>query len=294
MSRSFLGFPLNTYQQSLTPFPTKLCGQSGIVIPVSINWANYNASSTAPNNNQTVIVNLTGNAAQSALPNVRSVFIDNTNSNVPIYVFFPDTGHSVTCAPNAEVWAPVYTNGLIAWIIGEGFVTGQIPSTLVLFTNIFVQPFTNYELAQTVDLWKASQTITRGENVFNSDHGSPSLCDTTTSIILSGTGTINIPFIMNTGYVYLNVMQLVVSGQAPNAGDQQTVSIIRSGTAQEIWRWDYFTISNVNYSFNMPVVSGLNLKLDLTQGPYNLQTVIVGGFSAVLAVLQMGITYNPT
>lgn len=157
MSRSFLGIPINLFKGSYTSFPIKLCGQSGKVIPIPINWIDYGASSAFPSQN--VVINLRGNATVKLLEHVRSVYIDNTGSTNPIYIFFPDTGYTVTAAPGAEVWAPCYTNGDNVWIIGQEFVTGFIPSTLVMFTDVFVQPFTSVELVTAVELNIGSRAV---------------------------------------------------------------------------------------------------------------------------------------
>lgn len=232
MSRNFLGIPINVYKGVYTSFPTQLCGQKGLVCPIQIDWTRYPASSAAPNQN--VIVNIAGNGVTKTLDNIRSIFIDNTNSNVPLYVFFPDTGHSVTCAPNAEGWFPVYTNGLIAWIIGEGFVTGLIPQTLVLFTNIFVQPFTNYELEQNVSLLKASPSITRGNIIYNANFGAAALGDQLySSGVLPSTaghtvGLWNTPYAAGT-FLYLTALSIRGIGVANNGPAGSVVAFVIEG-----------------------------------------------------------------
>lgn len=233
MSRSFLGIPINVYKGAFTSFATQLCGQKGLVCPITIDWTRYPASSAAPNQN--IIVNLAGNGTVPVIPDIRSIFIDNTNSNVPIYVFFTDTGHSVTCAPNAEGWFPVYTNGRIAWIIGEGFVTGQIPTTLILFTNIFIQPFTNYELEQNVSLLKASPTITRGNILYNANFGAAALGDQLySSPVMPATAgsTTNLwgtPYAAGT-FLYLTSLSVRGIGVANNGVAGQAVSLFIEST----------------------------------------------------------------
>lgn len=312
MSRSFLGIPLHTYQLSLTSFPSKLCGQSGIVIPVNINWSNYNASTNAPNQN--VIVNLQGNAAQAAIANIRSVYVDNTNSNVPIYVFFPDTGQAITCAPNAEGWFPVFTNGLIAWIIGEGFVTNQIPTTLVLFTNIFVQPFTNYELARSVDLWKASPLISRG-NFFNANYDTPSLGDQTISAVnsfasLGGSSAIVLPKQITAGFYYFKTIFItapLVQSQysSPQGGVLFTGSfgdLTSTATLQTFSLASFLVPNHDNFDTSNLIVlnaQDMNLKLDATHDygiTYNPPAVFSGVIDSLELILSTFICYtqNPS
>lgn len=273
MSRSFLTVPVNVFKGTYTSFSTKLCGQQGLVCPISIDWTKYPASSAAPNQN--IIVNLAGNGVTPTIPNIRSIFIDNTNSNVPLYVFFPDTGHSVTCAPNAEGWFPVYTNGLIAWVIGEGFVTGQIPVSLILFTNIFVQPFTNYELEQNVSLLKASPTITRGNILYNANFGAAALGDQLySSAPLSATVGATIP-LWGTPYaagtfLYLTALSVRAMGVANNgiAGQGVSLFIESTGVAGVLINPLYYcpaggvTVPGV---VDVITLSGLQIKLDASQ-----------------------------
>lgn len=272
MSRSFLGVPINGYKGTYTSFPTQLCGQKGLVCPIAIDWTTYPASSALPNQN--VILNLGGNGVTATLPNIRSIFIDNTNSNVPIYVFFPDTKHSVTCAPNAEGWFPVYTNGLIAWIIGEGFVTGQIPATLVLFTNIFVQPFTNYELENSVSLLKASPNITRGTILYNANFGAQALGDQLFSSFNlpatagSAIALFNSPY--SIGFLYLTSLSVRGIGIANNgvAGVVVQMAIESTGAGGTLIAPFYYCPPGgvtVAGATEIITLTGLQIKLDATQ-----------------------------
>ncbi|MDE2020114.1 MAG: hypothetical protein KGJ13_07250, partial [Patescibacteria group bacterium] len=121
MSRNFAGFGQVQYIGTPYVVPIKLAGISGVVCPLRFDWFSYGASSLKPNIN--VLVNM--DVQQCAKMDViRSVYIDNLGSDNPIYVFFPDTGCTVSAKPNSEGWYPAYTNAKTVWVVGLGFVSG--------------------------------------------------------------------------------------------------------------------------------------------------------------------------
>lgn len=104
-------------------------------VRIDIDWSLYGASST--NQKIGVSVNLIAQGSTSpALDYIRSVYIDNTFSEVPIYVQFPDTLFTVVAPPGSVVMSPVATGLQQATIYGEGFTNGNIPKTSVHFMNI--------------------------------------------------------------------------------------------------------------------------------------------------------------
>lgn len=125
-----------------TPFgqPIGLCAPRPASTPpravrIDIDWAQYGASSL--NQRIGVSVNLLGQGStQIALDYIRSVYIDNTFSNVPVYVQFPDTLFTVVCPPGAVVMSPVATYLQQATIYAEGFTDAALPKCSVHFMNV--------------------------------------------------------------------------------------------------------------------------------------------------------------
>lgn len=88
-----------------------------------------------------VDVDLKQTVLSGALDHIVSVHIDNSNSNITVYVRFPDSQQTVIASPGAVVYQPVITNGLQAQILASGF-TGFVnqPKTVINFTNRYVAP----------------------------------------------------------------------------------------------------------------------------------------------------------
>lgn len=119
-----------------------------------IDWATYGAS---PTNQQVgVLVNLVyGNNSSNKLDSIRSVYIDNSFSDVPVYVYFPDSAFVVVAPPNSVTIQPVMTSSVQALIYAEGF-TEVVPLTTVIFTNAEIEPY----LIDTLFVLPASLTFT--------------------------------------------------------------------------------------------------------------------------------------
>lgn len=108
--------------------------QAAKTIPILIDWAAYGASS----NNQRVSVSLSLRGTSGPNPlleAVRSLYIDNTFSDITIYAFFLDCNYTVVCPPGAIVMQPVLTLDQNVLVYAEGFVDGQIPITQMQFLN---------------------------------------------------------------------------------------------------------------------------------------------------------------
>lgn len=272
MARAFIGFGQVNYIGAVYTTPMKLAGLSGVVVPITIPWLIYGASSAKPNIN--VLVD-TSTAVCRALDQIRSVYIDNLGSANPIYVFFPDTGCTVAAKANSEGWYPAYTNQKTAWVIGEGFLTGSIPNTLVLLSNIPVPTAVFTELDQSVALWQASPVITRGTSIYNSNFGIPALGDQffisapLSTISSLPTGMWNTPY--PSGFIYVTSITVNLFNQqsasvVPNQGALSIGSTGLGGTLLQLF------FSNVPLFANVPPlnlvlfsVSGLQIKLDATQ-----------------------------
>ena len=119
--------------------------QTPAMVPIFINWTLYNSNGAIPNIG--VDVNLSSSSASSPLTidKIASVSIDNTGSNVPVYVYFPDTQYVIVCGPGQTVIENAVTGGCVAKICGIGFTGGVQPTSLICFYNSVLQPLISGE-----------------------------------------------------------------------------------------------------------------------------------------------------
>jgi hypothetical protein len=274
MSRVFIGFGQQQYIGTPYCRAMKLRGITGQIIPLLFQWISYGASTSKPNIN--VQVTLQSKEIRNKLDQIRSVYIDNMGSNVPIYIYFPDTQYSIVAQPNSAGWYPAFTNDFVVWVIGEGFFTGSIPETRILISNLEIVPAVDIEIQQSVSLWKASPTINRGNNIFNTNFGVPSLGDQTVQATLDLTtlsavhNLFGTPY--STGFIYINSMYVFTSGVGfgPVQGVASVV-IESTGAAGTLFAIPVFGPSNAvsnNWGGGNNTVldiKGCNIKLDATQ-----------------------------
>jgi hypothetical protein len=156
--RDFAAYPVIPYIGQPQSYPIRLANISGQSVSLFLQWISYGAL-TRPNIN--VRVDMRTKPCEK-LTEIRSVYIDNLGSEIPLYVSFPDTVYVVVAKPNSAGWYPVYTASKVAIITGIGFSPQSIPQTIILFSNIAIQPGVNVELDTAVQLWRASPIITRG------------------------------------------------------------------------------------------------------------------------------------
>lgn len=112
-----------------------LPNQSPQTVRIDIPWYTYGASSA--NQQISVSGNLFAQQQQvSPLDFIRSVFIDNSYVDVPVYVQFPDTLHTIICPPNSQAMHPVLTYQQQFTVFGDGFKDGNTSTTSLFFSNI--------------------------------------------------------------------------------------------------------------------------------------------------------------
>jgi hypothetical protein len=251
--------------------PVKLGGISAQVVPLLFQWLFYGASTL--NSNINVSVDLSGSQCR-ALGQIRSVYIDNLGSPNPVYVYFLDTNYTIAAKANSEGWYPAFTNSNVINVIGEGFVTGNIPTTFVLLSNVPLPPAVNTEIDQSTSLYLASPLITRGTSIYNTDFGIPALADQyflSAQLVLSNplaTPLWGTPYA--SGFLYVNSMLINILGTA--SSDTQaslTLSIESTGPAG-ILAQPAFIAPNVPngigvFPNSLSLCSGANIKLDATQ-----------------------------
>lgn len=269
MARSFLGFGQQAYIGQPYTRPVKYRNISGVVCPLLFQWIVYGASSASPNVN--VLVNLETQACKN-LDQIRSMYIDNLGSSNPVYIYFPDTGETLSAKANSEGWYPAFTNEKKFWVVGEGFLNGSIPQTFVLASNLPLEAAVNTELDQSVALWQASPVITRGSSIYNTQFGIPALGDQLFSsdfLQLNGVG--NGVLLWNTPYPsgFLYVTSLIVNTIGTSSAVPQTNQLVIESVGvagiliSPIWQ-SQLVVPNIP---TVPLVSmyGLQIKLDATQ-----------------------------
>jgi hypothetical protein len=257
-------YPLANYIGQIFYKPFSLGNLRGTCAPILLPWLIYGAATTNPALG--VKIDLSSIATQLGI--IRSVYIDNTGSDTPIYIYFPDTQTTIVCQPNCTQWAPAYTLGMTANIYGLGFFTGDIPTTSMLFTNLPIAPATNVEIPQGIELWKASNTISRGTTIYNTNYGAPALGDQFINVTLpinAGSQTQTV-FNFGTGFIYLTNFAVWSVGDIVISANPGTVPMFfeSTGTSGIFWDETMLLNSDTNISFEIFQTSG-NFKLDGTQ-----------------------------
>ncbi len=272
----FIGTPfalpvqtINTQFERQQPLPPT-------TIALQFNWLNYGASTLNPNIN--ALIDLPGGSARQKLDKIYSCRIDNLGNPVPVYVYFPDTAYTVVAPPNSVVWEPVQTAQFSAWVIAEGFTTGNVGSTAVYLCNFLAPPFIDYEFEQVASLWKASATISRGQTIYNQNFGVPALGDQTVQYlnVVTTTGVIQnnvwgTPYA--SGFLYLTHVDFSLTQLDMNAvGPSSTFTAVleSTGTAGMLYQvtWGAKTPAAFNAALDTQKLlnfSGMNVKLDATQ-----------------------------
>lgn len=299
MARQFIGQNQINYSGAPNTNPIQICN-GGRAVPLFFDWAaDYNAGSAAGKaQNVNVKISLAPASNREKLLNqIASVYIDNTNSPVPIYVYCPDTRYSCVAQPNSAGWYPLYTNQTDIWVIAQGFVTGQVPFTTVFITDLFIPPYTDQEIQQASPLYLASANISKGNILFNKNYGIPSLGDQTCTFNI----TLNTPgfvvpintFVGGSGFRYLKAAACTIAaGGAPATNALCAVQLVNQTLAGAfIWSWEWLDGGNV-YSITPPGFSGLDLKFDAAN---QLSIFYSNGpsFSDRIAFFKIAYTTNP-
>lgn len=293
--RSFLGFGQLPYIGQTFTLPIKLAGISGQTIPLLFQWLSYGASTAVPNINVAVDFD---NPVCKAFDQIRSVYIDNLGSSVPVYVYFPDTGYTLSAKANSEGWYPAFTNAKKIWVIGQGFLTGSIPQTKVILCNIPLPPSVNVEIDQSVELWKASPVIARGTSIYNTNFGTPALGD---QFYSSGSLDLTGPSIINSvwgtpypdGFIYVNNVQFNAFGLF-SSGSVQAQFVLESTGVGGILLAPAFDVTSPTAATGvLPILTlqGMNIKLDATQS-WRLRNA--GSFTQGFIQMLSCYTKNPT
>lgn len=106
----------------------------------------YSSLESQPVYDLIVPINLESGVEGGQIDRIVAVQIDNTDSNVTVYLQFDDTGQTIIAAPGAIVYAPALTQQRKCRLLAEGFTNFiRQPITRVVFLNQYVAPQTDYE-----------------------------------------------------------------------------------------------------------------------------------------------------
>jgi hypothetical protein len=120
-----------------------------------IDWTQYNNAGALPNVGISLdVAQVT--AGSATMSRIASVYIDNTSSNTPVYVVFPDTGFTVACGPGDTISQTVITSKTNAVVYGVGFTGGPQPLTTVYFSNQVLQPSQGADFSTFIPQYAAS------------------------------------------------------------------------------------------------------------------------------------------
>jgi len=268
MSISFLGYPFKPYIGTPYSLPMQIKDLSGKCVPLNFDWAAYGVGPANPN--LVVNVNLNANSSAPILDKIRSIYIDNLASAVPIFVQFLDTNFTVVAQPNSAGWYPVFTNNYLFTVSGLGFTTDNIPSTSIYVTNILVYAYTDNSLTSVQPQYIGSPFIQGsqgGAAIGTTGFGPPALGDQSEdySRIITGQGLFNSPAIFPVGWsIYLTSIQLSLFGAVGvSAVSNLTWSI--SGGGNTLFSGEMAIPNAPASGVNIPNIrnlTGMNLRLN--------------------------------
>lgn len=294
--RSFSGITAVAYIGQPVAQSIKLAGIAGQGVALNINWLSYGGSTAKPDIN--VFVDLEQQACVR-LDQIRSVYIDNLNSDIPIYVNFPDLGYTIVAKPNSEGWYPAYTNGRQLNIIAEGMLDGSIPQTLVIVSNIYIPPSVNIEVDQSIPLWRSSPTINRNAGN-NTAFAAPALGDQSVQY----SGVVLAPGVLQnnvwatprpSGFIYLTAVEFNLQAITSTGNGVLQILLQSTGLAGGLYVFPF--VLPVASSPVIPVQTLMrqmakNIKLDATQTWQLFASIVAGGIQAQYS-LAMDYTVNP-
>jgi hypothetical protein len=304
--RSFAGIATLPFQPAVIGVPLDLATPSKYpptVVPISVNWLVPWQQAGNPAS-VGVLLNLEmGTGGQRPpLDKIQSVYVDNYNSSVPVYVVFPSTGFTITAPPGTSTWYPVITNNLVVEVFVIGLTAGFIPTTGIWFSNVIMQPYSDAEINQTIVQNLASAAITRGSTIYNTNFGIPALGDQTAQY----NGTANAAVLFNnlwgtplaSGFIYLTNVTFDVLGYNSGAASSGLATmdffIESTGVAGILYTFSprvRLAGANTVYPiFNVCSITG-NIKLDATQ-TWRLRGANILGWNSDFSLITQ-FTTNP-
>lgn len=326
MSINFLGIRILPFIGQPYAVDVVLCNRPSKAVPINVDWNVYWQAAGNPANVGISLDLGAGRIPSSGglLKKIQSVKIDNTNSLVPIYVIFPDTQDTVTCAPQTVAFLPVITNNQKVIIITQGLSAGFIPTTRIFFCEELVPGLIDPALQITYPQWLGSPLIQR-TNTLTPGYGPPALADQAISKFLDYSNPAGAPVFpqsvvvlpaVASGFYYISAIQIA---QVTTVLATASPGIMSQGF---IWHGDFidtFTlVPVVTFQYTNVIVNavqrsgngfqelfnttGLNFRLDATHN-YALRITSVEIFAIGTAIQTLsesrytysifaGYTYN--
>jgi hypothetical protein len=168
MSILFAGITAKNYIGTPSGISMSIAGRSAYCVPLSFDWLSYGAGP----NNTNIAVNINLNTGAGAAPRppldaIRSLYIDNTGSAVPVYVQFSDTLFVVAAQPYSAGWYPVFTNQFQFIIVAQGFTKTNIGQCRIFISNVFAPPYTDIALQSALTQELSSLVIGGGSGLLS-------------------------------------------------------------------------------------------------------------------------------
>ncbi len=276
MSIAVNSYPATPYRQTPIAWPVKIFDppqQKPASVMLQFNWLVYFAvMNSAPNIAVDVDINSGGTSQGPVLDKIVTIKIDNSNSLVPILVWFQDSGDVVSCAPQTIVTLPCTTNGNTCKVIAQGLSAGNVPMTNIVFYNYFIPPSIDPVLQLTYPQLIGSPVIQRNANqILTPGYGSPALGDqfVSAALVLTGSGAVIVNLWgtpLASGFIYLKSVFVAVANVNTGSSAQTEKCFLEStgaaGTLIELT----FTASPTALVYAILLnMSGMDLKLDATQ-----------------------------
>lgn len=320
MSIAVNTYPAIRYRQTPVGWPVKIFDppkQKPLGVMLNFNWAVYFAAmNNASNIAVDVDVNSGGTSQGGVIDKIVTAKIDNSNSNVPILIWFPDSGDVVTCPPQTIATLPCTTNGSTCKIIAQGLNSGNLPLTNIIFYNYFIPPSVDPLVQLVFPQYLGSPTIQRG-NFLTPGFGPPALGDQAATLNASfNNGSIgpltNIILPATTGFYYVTAInvsmnlfrvQYAVAGANLSFADFSIFDMTSGQILLPLRVWNasatstsvFFDVINTNL-FN---VKGMNLRLDATHNYGMILSNVAAGTGVIVtwafeAFFWFSYTLNPS
>lgn len=266
-----------------------------ITVPLTINWTSYGAS--AANSPRGVNVDLgQSRPGGTVIDRILAVYIDNTNSVSPIYIFFPDTGFMVTQQPYSAAWQNVITNGLLFTIIVDDVVDGLIPLTRVFVQNQCVNPFSDIEVPAVYPRYLATPTAA---SIVTPEYVPIALGDVIQADFAqwgASPAQLNVPLWgcpRASGFIYFVALSLDYIRPTAVAGASELTTIIDEAGGQTIFT-SKISLQSILRSILLSQ-SGFQIRLDATLS-WRLRTTISGVHPGNTAWMNyfFAYTFTPT
>ena len=298
MARSFIGIPVSPYVGVPYTVPYAPCNpnkKNGNLVPLFIDWATYSGSSLKPNVGVSVSLVV---GVQNALNAIAAVYIDNTNSNAPIFVAFPDTGFVAVCGPNTASYIPVITGVVQCVIYALGITTGLVPKTIVFLLDTPVSGFAEVEKQFVFPQLLASPNNQRNANLFTAGFNSPALGDQTQTNGIFLKSNVNQNFFTSpkpSGLFILTNLTLYIAAIAVGAvSTDLNWGLYDVTTGDILFQAAFAALANQTLIFGSLLnMSAMQVKLDATHEWAMYSITAVAPPATGLAVMICNWTYQP-